>query len=141
MDNPSQKYKCSNKKHSFDNVFIISKSKSDLIESDRGEDFCNNIFQDFLNKNKDKIYFRNTSLGAVFAECVIYSIRDLLKKVVFGRGDGNWIDVLLTITKQFSNRVHSSTKLSPIPASLKTNEGYVFHNLLEKRKKVNQKLT
>ena len=44
-----------------------------------------------------------------------------------------------TITKQYNNRVHSSTKLSPKDASLKKNEGYVYKNLLDKRKKIKPK--
>ena len=49
------------------------------------------------------------------------------------------IDVLPKITKQYNNRIHSSTKLTPIQASLKKNEGYVYINLLDKRKKITQK--
>ena len=44
-----------------------------------------------------------------------------------------------TITKQYNNRVHSSTKLSPKDASLKKNEGYVYKNLLDKRKRIKPK--
>ena len=66
-------------------------------------------------------------------------MRDLLKRPVFEKGDGNWVDILPTITKQYNNRIHSSTKLSPIQASLKKNEGFVYKNLLDKRKKVNPK--
>ena len=44
-----------------------------------------------------------------------------------------------TITKQYNNRIHSSTKLSPKDASLKKNEGFVYNNLLDKRKKVKPK--
>ena len=126
-------------KDSFENVLISSKRKPNLIESDRGKEFYNNIFQDFLNKNNIKLYSRNTSLGAVFAERFNRTIRDLLKKIVFEHGDGNWIDILPTITKQYNNKVHSSTKLTPIQASLKKNEGYVYKNFLDKRKKVKPK--
>ena len=126
-------------KDSFENILISSKRKPNLIESDRGKEFYNNIFQDFLNKNNIKLYSRNTSLGAVFAERFNRTIRDLLKKIVFEQGDANWIDVLPTITKQYNNRVHSSTKLSPKDASLKKNEGLVYKNLLDKRKKVKPK--
>ena len=63
-------------------------------------------------------------------------MRDLLKKPVFEKGDRNWIDILPTITKQYNNRIHSSTKLTLIRARLKKNEGYVYKNLLDKRKKV-----
>ena len=126
-------------KDSFENILINSKRKPNLIETDRGKEFYNNIFQEFLNKNNIKLYSRNTSVGAVFAERFNRTIRDLLKKIVFEQGDAKWIDVLPTITKQYNNRIHSSTKLTPIQASLKKNEGYVYKNLLDKRKKVKPK--
>ena len=126
-------------KDSFENILISSKRSPNLIETDRGKEFYNNIFQDFLNKNNIKLYSRNSSYGAVFAERFNRTIRDLLKKIVFERGDANWIDVLPTITKQYNNKIHSSTKLTPIQASLKTNEAFVYKNLLDKRKKVKPK--
>ena len=126
-------------KDSFENILTNSKRKPNLIETDRGKEFYNNIFQDFLNKNNIKLYSRNSSYGAVFAERFNRTIRDLLKKIVFEQGDAKWIDVLPTITKQYNNRIHSSTKLTPIQASLKKNEGYVYKNLLDKRKKVKPK--
>ena len=126
-------------KDSFENIMLSSKRKPNLIESDCGKEFYNNIFQDFLNKNDIKLYSRNTHLGAVFAERFNRTIRDLLKKIVFEQGDAKWIDILPTITKQYNNRIHSSTKLTPIQASLKKNEGYVYKNLLDKRKKITPK--
>ena len=44
--------------------------------------------------------------------------------------------ILQVITKQYNNKIHSSTKLSPIQPSLKKNEGYVYKKLLDKRKKI-----
>ena len=126
-------------KDSFENILLSSKRSPNLIESDRGKEFYNNIFQDFLNKNNIKLYSRNSSYGAVFAERFNRTIRDLLKKIVFEHGDAKWIDVLPTITKQYNNRIHTSTKLSPKDASLKKNEGFVYKNLLDKRKKVKPK--
>ena len=126
-------------KDSFEKILKNSKRKPNLVESDRGKEFYNNIFQDFLNKNNIKLYSRNSSYGAVFAERFNRTIRDLLKKIVFEQGDAKWIDVLQTITKQYNSRIHSSTKLSPIQASLKKNEGFVYKNLLDKRKKVKPK--
>ena len=113
-------------KDSFENILINSKRKPNLIESDRGKEFYNNIFQNFLKKNNIKLYSRNSSYGAVFAERFNRTIRDLLKRPVFEKGDGNGNDVLPKITKQYNNRIHSSTKLTPIQASLKKNEGYVY---------------
>ena len=126
-------------KDSFENILISSKRKPNLIESDRGKEFYNNMFQDFLKENNIKLYSRNSSFGAIFAERFNRTIRDLLKKIVFEQGNAKWIDILKSITKQYNNRVHSSTKLSPKDASLKKNEGYVYKNLLDKRKKIKPK--
>ena len=126
-------------KDSFESIIISSKTKPNLTESDRGREFYNNIFQDFLNKNNIKLYSRNSSYGAFFAERFNRTIKDLLKKIVFEQGDGSWIDILPTITKQYNNKVHSSNKLTPIQASLKKNEGYVYKNLLDKRKRIKPK--
>ena len=126
-------------KDSFENILLSSKRKPNLIETDRGKEFYNNIFQDFLNKNNIKLYSRNSSYGAVFAERFNRTIRDLLKKIVFEQGDANWIDLLPTITNQYNNRIHSSTKLTPTQASLEKNEGYVYKNLLDKRRKIKPK--
>ena len=123
-------------KNFFEIILTNSKRKPNLIESDRGKEFYNNVFQDFSNKNNIKLYSRNSSYGAVFAERFNRTIRDLLKRPVFEKGDGNWIDILPKITKQYNNRIHSSTKLTPIESSLKKNEGYVYKNLLDKRNKI-----
>ena len=64
------------------------------------------------------------------------TIRYLLKKPVFESGDGIWVDVLPTITKQYNERIPSSTKLTPFQASVKKNEGYVYQDILDKRKKI-----
>ena len=93
-------------KDSFENNLISSKRKPNLIESDRGKEFYNNIFQDFLKKINIKLYSRNSSFGSVFAEHFNRKIRDLLKKSVFEKGNGNWIDVSPSITMQYNNRIH-----------------------------------
>ena len=66
-------------------------------------------------------------------------MRNLLKRPVFEKCDSNWIDVLPTVTKQYNNRTHSSTKLTLIQVSLMKNEGCVYIKLLDKRKKINPK--
>ena len=49
------------------------------------------------------------------------------------------MDILQSKTKQYSIRIHFSTKLTPIQASLKKNEGFVYITLLDKGKKTKAK--
>ena len=76
-------------KDSFETILISSKRKPNLIETDRGKEFYNNIFQDFLNKNNIKLYSRNSSYDAVFAERFNRTIKDLLKRPVFEKVESN----------------------------------------------------
>ena len=118
---------------------IRSKGKPDSIGIDPVKEVHNNIFQSFLNNNNIGLYSRITSFGSVFEERFNRTVINLLKRPVFEKGFANWIDVVPTIAKQNNNRVHSLTKLTPIQASLKKNEGFVYNNLLDKRKKKNPK--
>ena len=122
-------------KDSFEILLMKSKIKPKLIETDRGKEFYNSIFQTFSNKNNIKHYSRNSSLAAVFAEIFNRTIRDLLKRPVFERGESNWIDIFPTVTKHYNNRTPSSIKLTPTQVSLEKIEGFVCQTLLDKRKK------
>ena len=139
LDMPLKNKNAQATKASFESITKSSARKPNLIETNRGKEFYNRMFQNFLNNNNIKHYSRNTDLGAVFTERSNRTIRDLLKRPVFEKAEGNWIDILPTITKQYNKRKHSSTKLTPIQASLKKNEGYVYNNLLDKQKKVKLK--
>ena len=66
-------------------------------------------------------------------------MRDLRLRPVIEKRGGNWIDVLPTTTKQYNNRIHTSTKLSPKYAYLERNEGIVHKILLDRRNKVEPK--
>ena len=123
-------------KDSFDRILGISKRKQNSIESDRDRGFYNNISQGFFKDNIIELYSRSNSYGAVFAEKLDRTIRNLPKRSVFEKGDGNWVEVLPRITKQYNNRMHTSTKFTPIQASLIKNERFAFKNLLDKGEKV-----
>ena len=85
---PLKKKNAQTLKDSPDKILISSKRKTKLVESERGKEFCNNIFQKFLKINKIKLYSRNTDKAAVFAESFIRTIRNLLKRPVFQKGVG-----------------------------------------------------
>ena len=118
---------------------VSSKRKRNLIESERCKKILNNVFQNFSNINNSKHCSRNTDKGAVFAERFNRTVRGLLGRRFFEKGDGNWSDVSPTKTKQCINRVYTSIKLTTMQASLKKNDGYVYQNLLNKRKKIKPK--
>ena len=86
---PLKNKKAQTKKDSFKNIIKSSKRSPNLLEGDRDRGIFNSMFQDFLNKNNIKLYSRNSSFGSVFAERFNRTIRDLLERPVFEKGDGN----------------------------------------------------
>ena len=46
-------------------------------------------------------------------------MRNILKKPVFEKGDGNWVDVVPKSAKHYNKRIHTFSRLAPTQASLK----------------------
>ena len=95
----------------------------------------NKNFSAFLKTINSKRYSRNTSLGTVFAETFKPLIRDLLKRPVFEKGDGSWIDVLPIITKEDNIRIHTSTNKHQLKRLLKrTKDMFTINYWINERK-------
>ena len=125
---------------SFAYILISPKRKPFLIQIDRTEQrFVNKMFTSLLNIIHNKRYFGKVSLGAVFAENFNHTLRDLLKSHVFEKWDANWIDVQHKKTNPSSYSKPSSAKLTPIQATSKEKQGYVYQILLDQRKKIKPK--
>ena len=117
----------------FSNVLTTSKRKPIKKESDRGTEFYNSIFQNFLKGKNIHHYSRYTDKGPSIAERVIRTVRNLLKKPVFEKGKADWLSELSSVTKQYNNTIHHSTKMTPKQASKKSNEKIVYNNLKDNR--------
>ena len=107
-----------------------------MIEDENGVTL---FFQNFLKVKKIHHYSRYTEKGPSKAERVIRSIRNLLKKPVFQKGNADWLSEPPSVIKQYKKTTHSSTKKKPIDASKKSNEKLVYSNLQDKRKILNAK--
>ena len=113
----------------FLNILPRSKRKPLKLESDRGTEFYNNIFQNLLKTKKIQHYSQFRDKGPSMAERVIRTIKNSLRKPVFSKGNADWISELPSVIKQYNNTIHSSSKTTPIQASKKINEKEAFSNL------------
>ena len=117
----------------FSNILSTSKRKPLKLESDRGTEFYNSIFQNFLKSKNIQHYSRYTDKGPSIAERVIGTIRNLLKKPVFEKGNADWLSELPSVIKQYNNTIHHSIKMTPNQASKKSNQKLVYNNLKDNR--------
>ena len=123
----------------FSNILTTSKRKPLKIESDRGAEFHNSIFQNFLKSKNIHHYSRFTDKGPSIAERVIRTVRNLLKKPIFLAGNADWLSELPSVIKQYNNTIHHSTKMTPVQASKKSSEKLVYSNLKDDRVKQHPK--
>ena len=123
----------------FSNILTKSKRKPLKLESDRGSEFYDSVFQNFLKLKNIHHYSRFTDKGPSLAERVIRTVRSLLKKPVFEKGNADWISELPSVIRKFNNTIHHSIKMTPIQATKKANEKIVYSNLQDKRKILNPK--
>ena len=123
----------------FSIILTKSKRKPLKLESDRGTEFYNSMFQNFLKSKNIQYYSRYTDKGPGIAERVNRTIRNLIKKPVFEKGQADWLSELSSVIKQYNKTIHHSTKMTPIQASKKSNEKNVYSNLQDKRRKLNPK--
>ena len=119
----------------FSNIITTSKRKHLKIESDRGTEFYNSIFQNFLNSKNIQHYSRYTDKGPSIAERVIRTVRNLLKKPIFLAGNADWLSELPLVIDQYNNTIHHSVKMTPVEASKKSNEKIVYNNFRDDRVK------
>ena len=117
----------------FSNILTTSKRKPLKIESDRGTEFYNSIFQIFLKNKNIQLYSRYTDKGPSIAERVIRTIRNLLKKPVFLAGNADCLSELPSVIKKYNNTINHSIKMTPIQASKKSNERKDYSNLQDRR--------
>ena len=118
----------------FSNVLNNSKTKPLKIESDRGGEGYNSVFQNFLKSENIHHFSRFTGKWPSLAERVIGTVRNLLTKPVFEKGNADWLSELPSVIKKYKNTFHHSIKLTPLEASLKKNEKLVYFNLKGNRR-------
>ena len=80
-------------------------------------------------------YSRFTDKGPSIAERVIRTLRNLLRKPIFLAGNADWLSQLPSVVEKYNNTIHTSTKMTPIQASKKSNEKEVYSNLQDDRQK------
>ena len=122
-------------------IFLTNSKRSPLkIESDRGSEWYNFIFQYFLNLKNIQLFSSYRDKGPSITESFIRTKRSLLKKPVFEKGKADWLSELPSVFKKYNDSIRNSIKMTPIQASKKSNEREVCINFRDDREKQKPKL-
>ena len=106
----------------FKSLIEKAKRKPDKSWSDRGKEFYNKTFLDFLKQNEIQIHSTNSDLKAVFVERFNRTLLDLIKKPMYFEGKACWLNHLDTAMEKYNNRVHGTTKMTPFEMVTNTNK-------------------
>ena len=116
------------------NLIEKAKRKPDKIWSDRGKEFYNKTFLDFLKQNEIQIYSTSSDLKAVFVERFNRTILDLVKKPMYIEGKACWLNHLDAAMEKYNNRVHGTTKMTPF--EMVTNTKKIINIKINKNEKI-----
>ena len=101
----------------FKKLIETSKRKPDKIWSDRGKEFYNKTFLDFLKEQNIHIYSTKSDLKAVFVERFNRTLLDLIKEPMYIEGKACWLNHLDAALQKYNTRVHTTTKMTPFEAN------------------------
>ena len=110
-----------------------TKRKPDKIWSDRGKEFYNKTFLDFLKEQNIHIYSTHSDLKAVFVERFNRTLLDLIKEPMYIEGKACWLNLNAAMEK-YNNRVHGKTKMTPF--EMVTNTNKIINIKINKNEKI-----
>lgn len=98
----------------FKNILSESNTKPEVLVSDRGREYVNIKFQNYL-KRQDIKYFSATDgeTKACIAERFIRTIKELIFRYLTAHNTLRYVDVLEQLTESYNNRYHTSIGMSP----------------------------
>ena len=112
----------------FKKLIETSKRKPEKVWSDRGKEFYNKTFLDFLKQNEIQIYSTHSDLKAVFVERFNRTLLDLIKEPMYIEGKACWLNHINSALDKYNNRVHTTTRMTPFEASNKPIDPPTFVN-------------
>ena len=112
----------------FKKLIETSKRKPEKVWSDRGKEFYNITFLDFLKQNEIQIYSTHSDLKAVFVERFNRTILDLIKEPMYIEGKACWLNHINSALDKYNNRMHTTTRMTPFEASNKPIDPPTFVN-------------
>jgi hypothetical protein len=139
-------------KQAFESIFRSNRKPSKLWV-DRGKEFYNKTMDSFLKQNNIELYSTNNEGKACVVERLNRTLKQFMWKKFLIQGNQKWVKILPSVLEYYNNKIHSSTRMSPIeaskyPAKIKetiTNNNYENEDNMTKRQnkpkiKVGQKV-
>jgi hypothetical protein len=125
--------------NAFKRTFNSSGRKPLYVVSDKGKEYVNMDFRNFLESNNINYFStKNEDTKACVAERFIRSIKELIFKYLTSKNTLKYIDVLEQLTETYNKRRHRSIGMAPNQVN-ETNILEVWHNIKHSHKRIREK--
>ena len=100
-----------------------------FLRTDKGKEFVNKDFQDFLIKNKINFFTsKDETIKCAIVERFNRTLKSRMFKYFTSKGTRNYLPILQDLVKNYNNSYHRSIKMRPIDVT-KFNTQKVFENI------------
>ena len=113
-------------------IIFKDNRKPFYLRTDRGKEFLNKNFQEFLKENN--VYHftsKNQDIKCAVVERFNRTLKSRMYKYFTAKGTRKWFDIIDEITSAYNNSKHKSIKMTPIKA-IKTDSKILYNNLYRK---------
>lgn len=99
---------------------------------DKGKEFYNKNMDEWLQQHSINRYSTFGEHKSAVVERFNRTLKEIMWKRFTAENTRKWIDMLDQLLHGYNNRIHSTTGMTPVEASLKDNEIKVLHNKIKK---------
>ena len=100
--------------NSFQSILKRSNKKPNKIWVEKGSEFYNNSFKEWLQDNDIAIYSTHNEGKSVFAERFIRTLKNKIYKHMTSVSKNVYFDKLDNIVNEYNNTYHTTIKMKPI---------------------------
>jgi hypothetical protein len=101
---------------------------------DQGKEFYNKNMNEWLKENNIIRYSTFGEHKSAVVERFNRTLKEIMWKRFTAKNTRKWIDTLDQLLHDYNNRIHSTTGMTPVKASLKENETKVLQNIINRSK-------
>ena len=119
----------------FEDIIKKSGRQCEKLWTDNWGEIFNKVFENRLKQLKIIRYTTQSELKAIMIERFNQTLMNKLSSLFTINNNYRYIDDIQKIVDQYNNSYHSSIKMTPAEASKPENEGLLYYNLYNKRRR------
>ena len=113
----------------FADIIKTYKRKPEYLWVDKGSEFYNKTFKEWLLQNDIELYSTFNEGKAVIIERFNRTLKSRMYKQFTIQNNTIWYNIIDKLVDEYNKTKHGSIKLTPVEASKKKNQGTVYFNL------------